>query len=98
MNTDIQSIYAQIQSGTARLIDVRTLAEYQALAAPHSHHLDLRDIMHGASPGVSTDVPLYVYCRSGNRSGMAAQLLRSRGYQAYNVGGLTDWLAAIKAL
>jgi phage shock protein E len=32
----------------------------------------------------------YLYCRSGNRSGQAARLLRGRGLEAYNIGGLED--------
>ena len=37
---------------------------------------------------------LYVICRSGNRSVKAAELLRSKGYHAYNVeGGMTAWRA-----
>jgi rhodanese-related sulfurtransferase len=32
--------------------------------------------------------PVYLYCRSGNRSGQATRILRDKGFpEAYNVGG-----------
>lgn len=37
--------------------------------------------------------PIVVYCRSGNRSGMAMSLLRQAGLtEVYNGGGLNDML------
>ncbi len=34
---------------------------------------------------------VYLYCRSGNRSGQAAQMLKALGFEnAHNVGGLID--------
>lgn len=39
--------------------------------------------------------PVYLYCRSGNRSGKAASILRDMGFDdAYNVGGLTGLVQA----
>jgi phage shock protein E len=38
--------------------------------------------------------PIVVYCRSGNRSGMAMNLLKQAGLsEVYNGGGLHDMLA-----
>jgi rhodanese-related sulfurtransferase len=35
-----------------------------------------------------------VYCRSGNRSASAAQILVENGYQQiYDLGGIKDWVA-----
>lgn len=36
-------------------------------------------------------VPLYVYCRSGNRSLQAAKKLAAMGYTVYDFGGIIDW-------
>ncbi|MEJ2540047.1 MAG: rhodanese-like domain-containing protein [Gemmatimonadota bacterium] len=37
---------------------------------------------------IPTDGPIYLYCRSGARSGRATRLLREAGFrEAYNVGG-----------
>ncbi len=36
-------------------------------------------------------VPVYVYCRSGNRSLQAAKKLAAMGYTVYDFGGIIDW-------
>ncbi|MBQ8288374.1 MAG: rhodanese-like domain-containing protein [Clostridia bacterium] len=36
-------------------------------------------------------VPIYVYCRSGNRSLQAAKKLAAMGYTVYDFGGIMDW-------
>jgi rhodanese-related sulfurtransferase len=39
--------------------------------------------------------PVILYCRSGDRSGMAADALRASGWEAYSVaGGLVAWAEA----
>lgn len=35
--------------------------------------------------------PIYVYCRSGNRSLQAAKKLAAMGYTVYDFGGIIDW-------
>ncbi len=36
--------------------------------------------------------PVYLYCRTGNRSGKAANLLLNKGFVVYNVlGGYSKW-------
>ncbi len=38
------------------------------------------------------DIPVFVYCRSGNRSKVAAEELVSLGYsEIYEFGGIIDW-------
>ncbi len=37
--------------------------------------------------------PVYVYCRSGNRSKIASKILVDKGYKVFNVkGGYQSWL------
>ena len=37
------------------------------------------------------DKTYYLYCRSGNRSGQAARIMKSKGFDnVYNVGGFED--------
>ncbi len=39
--------------------------------------------------------PVYIICRSGNRSGVATRILREHGFEAYNIaGGMRAWRAA----
>ena len=38
------------------------------------------------------DQSIYLYCRSGRRSALAADILRDMGYTAvYDLGGIIDW-------
>jgi phage shock protein E len=38
------------------------------------------------------DAPIFVYCRSGNRSTSAASILVNLGYKnVYNLGGINNW-------
>lgn len=69
------------------LIDVRTPAEYAEGHYPQAlnHELDL--IMAGDYPDVPQDAHIQVYCRSGNRSGIAMQLLTQAGFtHVENIG------------
>ena len=62
-------------------IDVRSADEYQqghvegARLIPHD---EIVDGIAKLEPGM--DTPLYLYCRSGRRAGMAAEELRELGY------------------
>ncbi len=75
----------------AKLYDVRTPEEY---ADGHFHgalNLPLQTIQAGTYPDVKKDTKLYVYCRSGNRSGQATDLLKKAGFtNITDLGGLSD--------
>jgi phage shock protein E len=72
------------------IIDVRTPAEF---AADHiagainiDHEVIARDI---AQAGVGKNDRVILYCRSGRRSGIAMNTLKTMGYsKAENVGGI----------
>lgn len=76
----------------ALLLDVRTPEEYRGGHIPGSRNLPL-DALQGigtVAPDKST--PLYVYCRSGARSGQAATLLQRMGYsRVTNIGGILQY-------
>jgi len=41
---------------------------------------------------IPKDKPVVLYCRSGNRSNQAAQILERAGYsQIYDLGGIITW-------
>lgn len=73
----------------AVLLDVRTAAEYDAGHIPGSVNIPLDEI--ADTEELSEEEPLFVYCRSGRRSGEAALILNSRGYHAKNIGGILDY-------
>lgn len=76
------------------LIDVREPEEWIVARVPHARHLPLRELPVWVAE-VPTDRPVYVICRSGARSNVAAEHLLQRGIDARNVaGGLNAWMTA----
>jgi rhodanese-related sulfurtransferase len=76
------------------LLDVREDDEWAAGHAPGARHIPLGQL--GARTAeIPQDEAVYVICRSGGRSGRAAQALAGAGWEAINVaGGMQDWAAA----
>lgn len=75
------------------LIDVRTPAEFSSGHIPGAINISVETLEQRLSE-VSGDVPVVVYCRSGNRSAQAARILANAGYaQIYDLGGIVDWAA-----
>lgn len=75
------------------LLDVREPDEYAQGHIPGSVLLPLGDIAAKAEVVVpEKDTVLFVYCRSGRRSALAAEDLIKLGYtQIYDLGGINDW-------
>jgi len=77
----------------ALLIDVRTEAEFKSGHIEGALLLPI-DQLQAKLSELPKDkaTPLVVYCRSGNRSATAAQILLQAGYsQVYDLGGIIDW-------
>lgn len=76
------------------LLDVRTDGEFAA-----GHLTGATQINYSASnfeakvKELDRDTPVYVYCRSGNRSGRAARIMKGLGFkEVYNLaGGILAW-------
>lgn len=90
-----------VKSGHAILIDVREEEELQesgiaegALWMPCSK-MDEENAEWMAFKGkLPKDKPIILYCRSGARSGRAAEFLRMDGFDTVNLGGFKDWAGA----
>ena len=82
----------------APVIDVRTPAEFADghLAGAINVDIFAPDFQQQIEAlNLPAEGPVYLYCRSGNRSGKAAQILRQMGYdEAFNVGGFEALKAA----
>ncbi len=73
------------------LIDVRTPEEFASGHIPGSVNIPVDSLGQRLSE-VPQDKPVVLYCRSGNRSGQAAQILDQAGYsQIYDLGGIVTW-------
>ena len=77
----------------AILLDVRTPEEYEQLHIPNSLLLPLSELEQKAEAELKNkNSPILVYCRSGNRSVTASNILVKLGYKkVYNLGGIIDW-------
>jgi phage shock protein E len=75
------------------LLDVRTPEEF---ASGHIHgavNISVESLANRLNK-VPMNQPIVVYCRSGNRSAKAVQILAQAGYSSlYDLGGLNNWLA-----
>jgi phage shock protein E len=82
----------------APVLDVRTPGEFAGGHLRGARNLDVMgtDFADAVDRlGLDRNAPIYVYCRSGNRSGNAVKILRGRGYvAAVNVGGVEGLIRA----
>jgi len=75
------------------LLDVRTAEEYNQGHIPDSILLPVDKVKDGIKSVVQDkNTIIFVYCRSGNRSATAAQILADMGYtKVYDLGGINAW-------
>jgi len=72
------------------LVDVRSLAEFADGHITGARNIPLQEIEQRLRE-LPKEKEIVLYCRSGNRSGMALRMLQSAGYQnVYNAGGLNE--------
>ncbi|MGB1067390.1 MAG: rhodanese-like domain-containing protein [Gammaproteobacteria bacterium] len=70
------------------VIDVRTEAEWDTGHLEGALHIEWQDILN-ISSDVQKNEEIYLYCRSGNRSGKATKILIEAGYiNAKNAGSI----------
>ena len=88
------SIKEIITTGQGTIIDVRNPFELAEGTIPGAVNIPVNEIAFRVSEIQQMKGPLVLYCRSGNRSGMAITLLRSAGVeqQMLNGGGYIDML------
>lgn len=80
--------------GDHLLIDVRTREEFASGHIAGAINIPVEEIG-GRLNEVPDDKPVVLYCRSGNRSAQAANILVGAGYTGvYDLGGIIDWTAA----
>lgn len=75
------------------IVDVRTQSEFD------QGHLANVDLHYDFNSGefeekiddLDKDKTYYLYCRTGNRSGKAARIMKNRGFEdVHNIGGFDD--------
>ncbi|MGI2111376.1 rhodanese-like domain-containing protein [Shewanella frigidimarina] len=78
------------------LIDVRTAEEFAAGHIDGAINIPFENIVSElAKRNITKDTEIVLYCRSGNRSGMAQESLVKQGYSnTYNAGGFDSLISA----
>ncbi len=80
-----------IKNPATVVVDVRSPWEFEMEHIPGAINFPLEEISTRIPELKSFGKPMVLYCRSGNRSGMAVSILKQNGIeQVYNGGGLGD--------
>ena len=87
-------LQALLEKGNIQLMDVRTPKEIEQGFIKTAKFVNFLDanFYTNASNQLDKSKPVYLYCRSGNRSGKSAKILQKEGYEVYNIlGGYRQW-------
>jgi len=77
--------------GNTYLVDVRTEEEYNSGAIPSAINIPF-DVIADNLPTEDRTARIIVYCRSGNRSGIASDTLDDLGFtNILDFGGVNNW-------
>lgn len=87
----MQLLKEVVKNPTTVIVDVRSPWEFEMEHIPGAKNIPLEEIMYKVKELKELQRPIVLYCRSGNRSGMAASILKQNGItDVYNGGGLGD--------
>ncbi len=87
------------QTTDAVVIDVRTASEFQSGHIPKSKNMDwMSGEFSRKMASLDKNKTYFLYCRSGNRSGQAANALGNNGFEnVFNLsGGIGEWSGKIE--
>lgn len=98
INEGVKKFHESQKDGTeAVLLDVRTKAEFDGGHIKGSINLEVADISKIAKIVPNKNIPIFVYCRSGARSGGAVNYLKQAGYtNAQNIGGVLGYKGTLE--
>ena len=71
-------------------IDVRTVAEFENESIVNTQNIEWQNIS-DIQTFISKDEEIFLFCRSGKRSGKAKKILEAEGYtRVINIGGVEE--------
>ena len=83
-------IFFSLTSMSVTVVDVRTQDEWNRGHLEGALHIEWQDILQ-LSSDINKDEKIYLYCRSGNRSGKATKILEDAGYiNVINAGSIQE--------
>lgn len=97
----LQEANKLVQEGQAILVDCREQDELEqtgtaegAVWVPLSAMVEDLPEWRSFKAGLPKDKPVFVFCKSGGRSGRMMEFLCCDGFKAENLGGFSSWKAA----
>lgn len=91
LRKDINAYLKEMDSNTV-LIDVRTKEEYNEGHIPGSINIELDEVEKIVDIIKDKNIHIYLYCRSGHRSGIALNKVKELGYRDLtNIGGIMHY-------
>ena len=91
---DVQTFKDSVIGKEVQLIDVRTPAEYEAGYIDDAKNIDFFAAnFQDEFNKLNKEEPVYIYCKSGNRSGQSAAKLKDMGFkEIYDLqGGILNY-------
>jgi rhodanese-related sulfurtransferase len=80
------------QRDAVQILDVREPSEWEAGRIEGAIHKPMSEVLAGDVEGLDPSRPVVVYCRTANRSEVAALMLEARGFDATVLeGGIEAW-------
>ena len=87
----ITNAVSSAKQNQAFVLDVRSPEEYNSGHVDVASNFDVELLSAGKMPDLDKNADIYVYCRSGNRSATATQILKQNGFtNVTDIGGLDD--------
>jgi phage shock protein E len=82
----------RLVEGGAKLVDVRSIDEFAAQHLPAAVNIPVQQLSERLQELEPKDQSIVLYCRSGHRSGIAFDRLRSAGFtKLFDLGPMTAW-------
>ena len=97
LNLKVEEFAEKIAQENVRILDVRTPEEFAEGFIEGARNIDFyRDDFEIEINSLEKELSYAVYCRSGKRSGQAAQMMQGAGFlSVLNLeGGIIDWANA----
>lgn len=100
-NISVAPFAEKVASGKGQLVDVRTQGEYAEGHIAGATNIDIySETFKNEISNLDKNTPVYVYCRSGGRSGKAMSIMKDMGFvEVYNLeGGMNAWQSSNQAV
>ena len=93
-DVDVKEFKKLAEAGNGQILDVRTPGEVSEGYIKGAYHFDIYDAdFKSKLAELDKEIPVYVYCKSGGRSGNAMKEMKALGFKTiYNLdGGIGAW-------